>query len=372
MITERELNRALLARQGLLEPIAAPLQDVVRAIGAVQTQYWPALGAALWSRTPDLEPDQVYAALAEARLLTGTLLRGTIHTVAAAEYPAYARVTATSTVAQWMGTRDRPSSEAARLESELFEFTRQARTAEEINDWLEQWVADHPAALSQAELAYQRGNRWRAFRSQAGLLRAPADGRWGPKTPSLFRAAPVSEAPATEEALDDVIRAHLRAFGPAAADDVSSWIAWTMTSVRAALTRMDDLVTFTDEAGRTLYDLPDAPRPDPETPAPVRLLPWFDSTLLAYAPKRRTRILPEKLRDVVYVKVNGQLKPTFLVDGMVAGMWSIKVAKRTATLTLMPLTTVGRTERSALETEAERLVRFCQPAAKHHAVRYDA
>jgi hypothetical protein len=150
---------------------------------------------------------------------------------------------------------------------------------------------------------------------------------------------------------------------------VAGWIGWRTPPVREAFERLGgDLERFEDEDGRALYDLPDAPRPDPETPAPPRLLAAFDSVLLAYAAKRRARILPDQHRDAVYERRNLQIRPSYLVDGLVAGTWSIEVKRREATVTLRPLERLDRATRSALVDEAERLVRILQPQAKGHAV----
>ncbi len=144
---------------------------------------------------------------------------------------------------------------------------------------------------------------------------------------------------------------------------MASWIAWNITPVRTALEAMPDLERFTDDDGRTLFDLPDAPRPGEEVEAPVRLLPWFDSTLLAYATGRRTRILPDPHKDHVYVKANGQLKPSFLVDGRVAGLWTVSAAKGAAALILTPLERVPILAKAELIAEAKRLLEFTHPDA---------
>jgi len=367
-IGERALNRALLARQGLLDRMTTPIDQVVAAVGALQMQYWPALGPALWTRMTDCSPDDPFRAHAAGELLTGTLLRGTIHTVTAADYPAYAAVTAASKVGTWLRVDRGPGPELLDLERDLLQHAATPRTADELAEFVQAWLARHPGVVSDAELELQGRLNWRTVRSQPWIIREPVGGQWGPKTSTLLRAAPVAQRPAPDEALRTVVRCHLRAFGPAAAEDVASWIAWNITPVRKALEQMDDLATLVDEAGRVLYDLADAPRPDPDTPAPARLLPWFDSALLAYAPKWRTRILPAEYKDVVWVKVNGQLKPTFLVDGRVAGTWSLATARGTATLTLTPLQPLAATTRKELVGEAEGLVRFAQPQAKAHEV----
>lgn len=367
-ITERELNRALLARQGLLERRNEPLARAVEAVGALQMQYWPALPPALWSRVAGCAPDAPYRAHETGELLTGTLLRGTIHTVSAVEYPEYAAVTAASKALRWRTAKDGPEPDLTPVLAELAEYVTQPRTAAEIVQFLEDWVARHPGALDETETAFQRTHKWRPLYSKLFLVRAPADGAWGPKTPSRYRLAPVDAPPPVEEALPVVVRRHLRAFGPAAAEDVAAWISWNITPVRAVLERMEDLAVFTDDAGRTLYDLPDAPRPDAATPAPVRLLPWFDSALLAYAPRHRARLLPDAHKDDVFSTVNGQIKATFLVDGMVAGRWSATTARGVTTLTLTPFVPLAPATRKALIAEAELMAAHCHPASRSHAV----
>jgi hypothetical protein len=370
-MTTTALNRALLARQGLLERLDLPLVDAVEAIGAVQAQYWPAPPAALWSRVEGFEPGALYAALEAGELVVGTLLRATLHVVSAREHPAYAAVAAGAVGHHWRRTDDEPGAEVGQLLTKLRTYaSRTPRSAEEIGTFVEAWLADHPKALSKAELERQRELKWRPFQRWSAFVRAPADGAWGTKAPSALLAAPRPRgAPKGDNALDEVVRRHLRAFGPAGPDDVAGWIGWRTPPVREAFERLGaDLVRFEDEDGRALYDLADAPRPDPDVPAAPRLLAAFDSVLLAYAAKRRERILPDEHRDAVYERRNLQIRPSYLVDGRVAGTWSIEVKRREATLTLVPLERLARATRSALVDEAERLVRALQPQAKGHAV----
>jgi hypothetical protein len=370
-MTTTALNRALLARQGLLERLDLPLVDAVEAIGAVQAQYWPAPPAALWSRVEGFEPGALYAALEAGELVVGTLLRATLHVVSAREHPAYAAVAAEAVGHHWRRTDDEPGAEVGQLLTKLRSYaSRTPRSAEEIGAFVEEWLADHPKALSKAELERQRELKWRPFQRWSAFVRAPADGAWGTKAPSALLAAPRPRgAPKGDKALDEVVRRHLRAFGPAGPDDVAGWIGWRTPPVREAFERLGaDLVRFEDEDGRALYDLPDAPRPDPDAPALPRLLAAFDSVLLAYAAKRRERILPDEHRDAVYERRNLQIRPSYLVDGRVAGTWSIEVKRREATLTLVPLERLARATRSALVDEAERLVRALQPQAKGHGV----
>jgi hypothetical protein len=313
-LSDRALNRALLARQGLLEPLTGTDAEVVEAIGPVQAQNWAAPPVAIWARTDkavDLKP-----ALEQQQLIYGFLLRGTLHVVSARHYPSYAAVVEASGV-----TASPP--EMGDLRRDLLGFASRPRAGTELVEFIEDWVGRRGPGLEAGELERQRTYRWRPLLRWTALVRAPEDGRWGRKAPLARVAAPVSPErwPASESALKDVVTWHLRAFGPAGPDDVAQWIGWRTPPVRAAMEGMD-LERFEDERGRKLYDLPDAPRPPPEVPAPPRLLPWFDNAILAYAPAHRARILPDEHKDRVYQRANLQWLPTILVDGMVAGTWA--------------------------------------------------
>jgi len=285
-------------------------------IGAVQAQNWAAPPVGLWARTGSavgLGP-----ALEAQQLIYGVLLRGTLHLVSARQYPSYAAVAEASGATT-------PLLELGALRRELLVFASTPKPGSELVDFIEEWLARRKPGLDPGELERQRIYRWRPLLRWTALVRAPEDGRWGRRAPLAQVAAPVSpEAwPAPEQALADVITWHLRAFGPAAPDDVAQWIGWKTPPVRAAMAALE-LERFQDERGRTLYDLAGAPRPDPEVAAPPRLLPWFDNAILAYAPAHRARILPPEHRERVYQRANLQWLPTILVDGMVAGTWTPK------------------------------------------------
>lgn len=362
----RALNRALLARQGLLQPFAGPPAEVVERIGAVQAQHWPAVAAALATRMEGFDLAELEAALERGEIVFGTLLRGTLHAVGARQHPEYAAVTAASGADDWRRATREPVPAGDALRRELAAWAVEARTAAETDAWIEAWFLARPGLLPPAEVERQLALRWRPLRVWSGLVRRPEDGRWS-RPPTAYRAAPGGKDADPDAALEAVVRHHLAAFGPAAAEDVAAWTGCRVGLVRAALDRLaPELVRFADEAGRPLHDLPAAPRPDPDTPAPPRLLPWFDSTLLAYEPKRRARILPDAHRDAVYHRANLRYEPTLLVDGFVAGTWGIEVKRRAATITMRPLERLDRATRDALAAEAERLARATQPGAREH------
>jgi Winged helix DNA-binding domain len=287
----------------------------------------------------------------------GTLLRTTIHIVSAREHPAYAAVA--TEVEDWRRTDAEPTKESAKLAADLRKHAEEPRTPEEIAEFAEQWVKAHPKALAKEEVERQRELKWRPLARSCAFVRVPADGNWAGKAPAALRAAPPADA---KDALERAIRRHLRAFGPAGPEDVASFIKWRTLPVREAMEAMNL------ERADGLYDLPGAPRPDPDTPAPPRLLAAFDSALLAYASKRRERIVPDELRDVVYERRNLQVRPTFLIDGLVAGIWKLETRRKIATITLDSKVRLKAKQRKELLAEAERVARAVQPDAKGYEV----
>lgn len=373
-MSDRALGRALLARQGLLERLHGPLVQVVEAIGAMQGQAWGALPVGLWSRMASFTPQDLYDALGDRQLHWGIGIRGTLHLVSARQHPAYAVVSAEGGTRSWHRAIEQTSPGMDQLRGALLEFAvSQPRTNSEIGQFADAWVDEHHDAIDPREVQAQRAVSWRPIYRWSALARVPAGGAWGAKAPTDHLAVAVTpgsaRAPAIDDALAKVVARHLRAFGPAAAEDVASWIGWRTPPVREILDGMGETVArFEDEHGRMLYDLAHAPRPNPDTPAPPRLLGAFDSTLLAYVSKRRERILPEDLRDLVYQKANLQIRPTFLIDGLVAGTWSIEVRRREATLSLVAARKLARGDRAALTGEASGLLRALHPGAKGHHV----
>jgi hypothetical protein len=370
-LTQDTLNRTLLARQGLLTPYAGPLTETVEAVGAIQAQYWPAVAVSLLTRNSTATLESVYAAFEARDLVVGSSIRGTVHAVSRAEHPFYAAVSE-ATDADIIAARNEGKDPGMRaLREAVLEFAAgQPRAAAEFAAFAEEWVAAHPGRMSEANLEYHASRNWRPIYRSNALIRFPSDGRWataaGPKT-YLYQPERAADPDA---AIAGLVRRHLGAFGPAAADDVAAWLGLKVTAARPVLEGFADLVTYTDEAGRTLYDLPEAKLAEAETKAPPRLLPRFDSILLAHNSKHRQRIISREYWDRVYNGKNLQILPSFLVGGYVAGIWSADVKKKLATLTLEPFHKLAKADTKALAAEAERLLRLQAPDSASHAVEF--
>jgi hypothetical protein len=362
-LSDRELNRALLARQFLLKRAALSPAAAVERLAGLQAQWSPAPYIGLWSRLTKFAIADLERALAARTVVKATLMRGTLHLVSAKDYPALCVATTRSRPERWAPAQRR-LADADSIHRATVKFARTTRTREALADFLTtQGVA---ADLSAPML-------WWLIASHGWLVHVPPSGSWAHRKSGDLIAADAwitsAREPELLEAVRVAVQRHLGAFGPATVDDISSWSSIRTPAIRAALETLGPKVrTFTDPRGRALYDLKDAPLPPADTAAPVRFLPKWDSSLLAYAPPERVRILSEAHRKTVIGK-NGDVAQTFLVDGMVAGTWSIEVKPKAAIVELRAFKKLRPTDRAALAEEGERLARFVAPDAKSHGVR---
>jgi Winged helix DNA-binding domain len=339
VLTERELNRALLERQFLLTRRRTALPRALERLGGIQAQYAPSMYIGLWSRLADFERDSLTRALERRSVIQATLMRSTIHLVSARDYWPFAAATRDARWESWKrgyrrGTSPRAALAAAkRVDRKLADGPR---TRAELLDGI-----DSP--------------RFAAASTRLNLVRVPPSGTWERRRADLYGRAedwlgPSPSIPA-DEAVDVLIRRYLRAFGPASPADVAGWAGMQNTAVKAALERLE-LRQFRDEDGRLLLDVPRAPLPPADTPAPARCLPTWDSTLLVNC--RRTQILPEEHRPKIFHIKNPQSETTFLVDGAVAGTWTQKGDR----VRLQPFGRLRRADRDELEAEAARLAAY--------------
>jgi hypothetical protein len=206
-----------------------------------------------------------------------------------------------------------------------------------------------------------------AVRTLLPLVMVPSEeGRWGFPRVAEFALAEewLGDEVAAAADPEALVTRYLGAFGPASAADVQCWSG--AGGMKAVLQGMrDDLEVFADARGRELFDLPGAPRPDADTPVPPRFLPEFDNLVLAH--DDRSRLIADEHRPLVTTK-NLRVRATFLVDGIVAGTWTIEVKRKVATLRLAPFARLSKRVARALGEEGEALVRFAEPGAADHAV----
>jgi hypothetical protein len=302
----RELNRALLARQLLLERSDAPLPGALERLCGIQAQYAPSMYFGLWSRLRDFAPAELTRALEEREVVQGTLMRVTIHLVSPRDYWPLAAAVRDARRQLWQRAWKEPDAEA------MAEAARTLRAA----------LADGPLPRKEVEALIGKPAT-RGIHLWLDLVRVPPSGTWERRRADLFglaEAAVPGAAPEPDVAMDHLVRRYLAAFGPASRKDVQSFTGLSLTALRPVLERVAT-ERFLDEDGGELLDVPGAPLPDPDTPAPPRLLPTWDATLLVHA--RRTGLLPERFRPLIFHTSKPQSTPTFLLDGEVAGTWKL-------------------------------------------------
>jgi Winged helix DNA-binding domain len=338
VLTRRELNRALLARQLLLERGRGSLPHTLERICGIQAQYAPSMYIGLWSRLAGFDRRQLTRALERRSVVQGTLMRGTIHLVSAADYWPLAVGIRAARRDFWLRahrgnpTEPEVSSAARRLARRLADGPQpRARLIEGLSTPV-----------------FNGAGLW------LDLVRVPPAGTWEHRRADVYGLAekwlgPASVTPAA--GIELLVRRYLQGFGPARAAEIADWAGLPARPVGAALERFE-LRHFRDEQGRALVDLPRAPLPGPGTGAPVRFLPTWDSTLLVHC--RRTQILPEEHRPKIFNTKNPQSEMTFLVDGAVAGTWKHDEGR----IRLEPFARLPADARAELEAEGERLAAF--------------
>ena len=339
VLTQRELNRALLERQFLLTRRREGLPRALERLGGIQAQYAPSMYIGLWSRLAGFERGSLTRALERRSVVQATLMRSTIHLVSARDYWPFAAGTRDARWESWQRAYRRgPTPQAALAAARRLERLLRGgpRSRSELLDGI-----DDP--------------RFRGASTRLNLVRVPPSGTWERRRADLYARAEdwlgAQPSVPAEDGLDLLIRRYLRAFGPASPADVASWAGMRLTPVNAALEQIE-LRQFRDERGGLLVDLPRAPLPAADTPAPARYLPTWDATLLANC--RRTQILPEEHRPKIFHIKKPQSEMTFLVDGAVAGVWKQDGNR----VRLHPFGRLSRADRDELEAEAERLAAY--------------
>jgi hypothetical protein len=361
LMSQRALNRAYLARQMLLAREQATALQAVERLVAMQAQVPRPPFIGLWTRLHGFKRSDLADAFHARTVVRVTSLRGTLHVMTTADYIAL-RGALQPMLSRGMLAilRDRAGSldmDVLNAEARKF-FRKSAATFDTLRDHLKAKFPTH----DERAMAY-------AIRTHLPLVQVPTDAMWAFPASADFALADtwlsttVSTASMPAEAL--VLR-YLAAFGPATAGDAQAWSG--MAGLRDTFESLRPrLVTFRDARKRELFDLPDAPRPDEDTAAPVRFIPEFDNLVLSH--DDRSRIIADEHRSRVTLK-NLQVRATFLVDGIVAGTWKSERKRKAAVLLIEPFGTVARRNRVALEEEAELLLAFLEEEATEREVRW--
>ena len=354
VLSQRALNRALLERQHLLRRRRASAASEIEHLVAMQAQVPNAPYVGLWSRLEVFQPNELSDLITTRRAVRLGLLRNTVHLVAAGDslelrplfQPLFERELKTTHFGRnLVGLDLRPVIARA-----ITLMEERPRTFSELGKLLQQRWPDRDAN----SLAY-------AIRYLVPIVQVPPRGIWGKRAQPAWAPAEhwLGRPVATKPSVEKLVLRYLAAFGPAAISDVSAWSG--LTALRDTFERLRKQVrTFRDERGRELFDVPDGPLPDPDTPAPPRFLPEYDNLLIGH--DDRTRVIHFEYRHSIFMG-------TLLVDGFVQATWAVKRTKDAAVLTIEPLRRLTKGERVAVGEEGERLLVFVAGDAAGRDVR---
>ncbi|WP_328320640.1 winged helix DNA-binding domain-containing protein [Streptomyces sp. NBC_00388] len=353
LISTRALNRATLERQFLLRRAELPAGEAVTRLLGLQAQNTRPPYFQLWSRLADFDPHELSGLLESRAAVRMVTMRSTLHLHTADDALTLRPLVQAARERELKGFRaglagvdiDRLTELARELVEE------RPRTMKELREHLlTEWPDADPPALSVAA------------RCRLPLVQVTPRGLWGHSGQVVLTTAEqwLGRASAPAPAPDGTVLRYLGAFGPASVKDMQRWAG--LTRLSGAFERLrPQLITFRGPGGDELFDLPGAPRPDEDTPAPPRFLPEFDNLLLAHAD--RTRVVPAEYRG--RNGVGNQVFGSFLLDGFLAGIWRLKEHGTTATLRIEPFARLARADRAALADEGERLLAGMTRAGVH-------
>jgi len=366
VLTLRELNRAMLVRQLLLERADIGVVPAIERLAALQAQWSPSPYIALWSRLLDFRREKLWSAIERHQVIRARLMRGTLHLVSARDFYPYAVATQDLQRGAWNRLQVGRGVDPKKVAALAIAFAREPRPKEDVLEHLRErgggtlggpfnWLV------------------WRFVSAHADLVTAPPGGHWeygGTDAPYVAARHWIArgERPSEEAAVEILVRRCLAAFGPVTLADVSKFAGQAPPRVRPTLERVaGTLRIFTDEAGRVLYDLPRAARPGADTPAPVRFLPRYDELLIAY--QHRDRVIA-RARHAIYSSKNGIIEAVVLVDGFASGTWGLVREKEKAVLSVAPFARLASRDRVAVEAEGRKLLSFLAPDATTLVVRF--
>lgn len=361
-LTNRQLNRATLARHMLLERSDTHIVEAVRFLGGLQAQQSNDPYIALWSRLNGFRHEDLTGLIVDRTLARATTMRGTLHLHTADDLIGFRALVTNFLKAMWksnflkrFGQEDQ--KKAIRAGVKLLD-AKAPMTSGALGKALhEMFPTAEPLALSIL------------LQVNETLIQVPPTRLWGNGSAPLLTRVENWLPPPHERPLSrvELVRRYLRGFGPASINDMQVWCRLTKLSAEFE-TLKDELVTFESEDGRVLYDFADAPRPDADTPAPVRFLPLYDNVYLGY--DNRRRLLDEA--DMKRINILAEFKPAVLVDGVVSAGWSVESKKGAARLRIEPYRKLRKRDMRDLEKEGLAFLRFMQADARSYDVEVGA
>lgn len=362
VLSLRALNRATLDRQMLLRGADCSVLDAVHHLYGLQAQAPLPPYFALWARLRRFQPDDLAQLILDRQVLRMVMMRGTVHLTTGHDGLALRALTqpimdgdlrTNTTFAPLL--RDIDLKSLATRAREIL-ATRTTTGAELGKLLAETWPDHEPRALAHAA------------RNLLPLVQVPPRAIWGKSGQPTYATAEswLGERPPTQPSVDNMVLRYLAAYGPATVKDAQAWSG--LTKLAEVLERLrPQLRPLRDEQGRELFDLPDAPRPDPDVSAPVRFLAPFDNILLSHAD--RTRIISDEHRKRI-ISFNGLVKGTILVAGFARGSWEITRKRGTATLSIAPFAKLSKKDITALVGAGARLLAFAESDADTHDVQF--
>ena len=352
-LTREELTAALAARQMLLERRRLDPVEAIRRLTPLQGQDPPAPYVALAARLEGFSREALQDAIDRRTVVKTTINRLTLHLVAGDDYPAYAQLTRQARMRGWRKAYAHLDEE--QVVADLAAWLAEPRSNDEIRARVRAYEGVPDDASSSVVFA----------RIVLPLVQLPPAGYWGERRRPRFVVDPTPR-PAPADAAALVLSCYLAAFGPASRADVAAWAGVAQRDFAAALERVET-VSFRDERGVELLDLPGQPLPPASTPLPPRFLARWDQALLAYAD--RERIIPAEL---VPLRLTLSGDQTVTVDGRVAASWKLERSAKAVTVVIEPHREIRRSARAEIRAEAERIARFCVPDAARVEVAYDS
>lgn len=359
-LTLRKLNRATLARQMLLQRESRSVPEAIERLVGLQAQLALPPYVGLWTRLNDFKREDLARLIEDRTVVKATLMRGTLHLFTAADY------------LRFRATLQRVLTGAY---DAVIKQRKQGLDIDALVAQARQLIAEQPRSFAEITAFFTErypdadvGAMRYAVRTHLPLIQVPVSTGWSyPGNPKFTLAESWLDQPIPEEdRLRELILRYLAAFAPARVTDIQTWLG--LPKLKDAVEKLrPELVTYRDEQGVELFDLPDIVLPDADTPAPERFLPEFDNLLLSHS--NRTRVVADEYRSKVFLS-GLRIAATFLVDGFVAGVWKVEKSKGSAALVIEPFAPLAKSSRAALADEAERLIRFIESSAKAYEVRF--